>query len=132
MEEYNLVETPSTSVEEKKNTGKGFDAYFYDMTEMFGEEKKQFEANKLASMCYCEKLNSKEDDDTDDENDKEEKVKFSDTVVVCPTYTSQVCWYRWASCNIYYLRSMTENQRMTGVRKKELWRNWWTKLTSSS
>ena len=38
-----------------------------DMDEMSDEEKKQFEAHKLASMCYCEKLNSRDED--------EEKVK---------------------------------------------------------
>ena len=61
---------------------------------MSDEEKKQFEADKLASMCYCEKLNSRDEDDDEDEDevkdDKPEKVKFADTVVVCPTYTSQV------------------------------------------
>ena len=60
------------------------------------EEKKQLEAHKLASLCYCEKLNSKEDEDQEEAagndilDDKAEKVKFADTVVVCPTYTSQV------------------------------------------
>ena len=60
-----------------------------DIDEMSEDEKKQFEAHKLASMCYCEKLNSKDDED-EEEIDKLEKVKFADTVVVCPTYTSQV------------------------------------------
>ena len=60
-----------------------------DIDEMSEDEKKQFEAHKLASMCYCEKLNSKDDED-EEELDKLEKVKFADTVVVCPTYTSQV------------------------------------------
>jgi hypothetical protein len=59
-----------------------------DMDEMSDEEKKQFEAHKLASMCYCEKLNSRDEDE--EEDDKPEKVKFADTVVICPTYTSQV------------------------------------------
>ena len=59
-----------------------------DKDEMSDEEKKQFEADKLASMCYCEKLNSRDEDEVKD--DKPEKVKFADTVVVCPTYTSQV------------------------------------------
>ena len=61
-----------------------------DMDEMSDEEKKQFEANKLASMCYCEKLNSRDEDEEKVKDDKAEKVKFADTVVVCPTYTSQV------------------------------------------
>ena len=61
-----------------------------DVDDLSEEEKKQFEAHKLASMCYCEKLNSKDEEDDNDENDKLEKVKFADTVVVCPTYTSQV------------------------------------------
>ena len=52
------------------------------------EEMKQMEANKLASMCYCEKLNSKEEEE--EIEDKPDKVKFADMVVVCPTYTSQV------------------------------------------
>lgn len=51
------------------------------------EEMKQMEAHKLASMCYCEKLNSKEEEE--EIEDKPDKVKFADMVVVCPTYTSQ-------------------------------------------
>ena len=61
-----------------------------DMDEMSDEEKKQLEAHKLASMCYCEKLNSRDEDEEKVKDDKPEKVKFADTVVVCPTYTSQV------------------------------------------
>ena len=59
-----------------------------NMDEMSEEEKRQFEAHKLASMCYCEKLNSRDEDENVE--DKPERVKFADTVVVCPTYTSQV------------------------------------------
>ena len=66
-----------------------------DMDEMSDEEKKQFEADKLASMCYCEKLNSRDEDEYEEEDDKSEKVKFADTVVVCLTYTSQVGWSVW-------------------------------------
>ena len=68
-----------------------------DKDEMLDEERKQFEADKLASMCYCEKLNSKDEDEDEGEvkDDKPEKVKFADTVVVCLTYTSQVGWSVW-------------------------------------
>ena len=66
-----------------------------DVEEMTDEEKRQFEANKLASMCYCEKLVNKEEEgeeekEKDEHDDKVDRVKFADTVVVCPTYTSQV------------------------------------------
>ena len=74
---------------------KEIDEYVEEMTD---EEKRQFEANKLASMCYCEKLVDKGEDENEDEeekeedehNDKADRVRFADTVVVCPTYTSQV------------------------------------------
>ena len=61
-----------------------------EQTEISDEEKKQIEAHKLASMCYCEKLNSRDEEDDKENPNKVEKVKFANTVVVCPTYTSQV------------------------------------------
>ena len=77
--------------EESEKVGE-IDEYAEEMTD---EEKRQFEANKLASMCYCEKLVNKEEEDEeekeeDEHDDKADRVKFADTVVVCPTYTSQV------------------------------------------
>ena len=97
-----------------------------DMEEMSDEERKQFEADKLASMCYCEKLNSRDED----EDDKPEKVTFADTVVVCPTYTSQVGRSVWIIFKLLImLRSMIVSQMMTGGRRRELWRRWWRNLT---
>jgi len=66
-----------------------------DMEDMTDEEKRQSEAHKLALMCYSEKLANKEEDDVDEEklegvhDDTKERVKFAETVVVCPTYSSQ-------------------------------------------
>ena len=67
-----------------------------DEQDMTDEEKRQLEAHKLALMCYSEKLSSKEEEDDDEEevegehDSTKDRVKFADTVVVCPTYSSQV------------------------------------------
>ena len=85
---YDIASMGDREIDEKES--EGVVSLDGDKDEMSDEEKKQFEADKLASMCYCEKLNSRDEDEDEEEDDKPEKVKFADTVVVCPTYTSQV------------------------------------------
>ena len=88
---------------ESLNLGQQEEDLFDHLNEMTEDEKRQIEANKLASLCYCEKLNSQEenysegskvdtiDESTEDTSDEANvRVKFADTVIVCPTYTSQV------------------------------------------